>query len=502
MMHGCQDQLEIVDPNRLSTASYYTEPSHGVAAVDAIYNELITDGFYQRIVPIYNDGRGDELYCKSPWSFMTGFSTFTLAPTDAALDIFWHSHYRMIARANQAIEKVPEIPGIDAGLQARLIGQSHFLRAFSYFELTNVHDNVPLILTVPSGEESFYPSNEGITQDIVYDQVEADLLVAIENLPLNYNSVTGLDQGQVGRATRGAAQSLLGILHLYRGDYDSALPLFREVVNSGEYGLAENYADLFSEDPAIERANPGKIFWAEFTTSLNSDFNWGGGDPNQNWRQMIALAPTYSRNDFDDFRPTQWLYEEMRKERTIDGNLDERFLSTILSYEPDEGYTTAFGEDWAVKGYAETDFFIKKFTKAATGGDAFAAGYDYHIIRYADVLLMYAECLANTGNVAEAASYVQQVRDRANLPDREAEFAAMSLGDFMNQIEHERIMELAIEGKRWYDLKRWGKLESELSELQSHDSEFGTYTPDKSFIPISQVELDRNPNLVGNSANG
>ncbi len=505
---SCSDELETADPNRLSSAQYYNNETEAQAAIDAIYNELITDGFYQRIVPIYNDGRGDELYSKSPWTFMTGFSSFVLPATDGALDIFWHSHYRMIARANTALEQIPEIADMESQHRERLLGQAYFLRALSYFELTNSHNNVPLILETPKGAESFYPSNEGVTQEMVYAQVEADLQGAISRLPLNYNNVSGIDQGQVGRATKGAAQSLLGMVYLYQNDYSSAAPFFAEVINSGEYALAENYADLFSQDDGVESANPGKIFWAEFTTSTNSDFNWGGGDPNVNWRQFLALTPTYSRADFDDFRPTEFLYNEMREELTIDGTLDPRFSATIVSYEPQLGDTVVWGQNWhtAFEGtLAETDFFIKKFTHAdqPAGTDAFASGYNYHIIRYADVLLMYAECLANTGNIAGAAGYVQQVRNRANLPDREAEFAGYSLDQFMDQIEHERIMELAIEGKRWWDIKRWGYLDNsaKLDELKQHDFEFNTYTSGREVLPISQAELDRNENLVGNSAN-
>lgn len=512
--YACQKQLEIADPNRLSSAQFYTNQSQAIAAVDAIYNELITDGFYQRVTPIYNDGRGDELYSKSPWTFMTGFSSFVLPATDGALDIFWFSHYRMITRANQALERIPEIDEIDAQLQSRLLAQAYFLRAFSYFELTNTHDNVPLILETPNGQESFYPSNVGITQEMVYSQVEADLQQAIPDLPLNYNDVSGPDQGQVGRITKGAAQALLGTLYLYQGNYSGAAAQFSDVINSNQYSLAPNYADLFSQDPAVEAANPGRIFWVDFTTSTNSDFNWGGSDPNVNWRQMNALTPTYSRNDFDDFRPTEFLYNEMREERTVDGNLDPRYHASIVSYEPDEGYTTLFGIDWFEFGkieptdppaLTENDYFIKKFTHAAqpAGTDAFASGYDYHVIRYADVLLMYAECLANTGNISEAAQFVTQVRNRANLPDRTAEFAGYSLDQFMEQMEHERIMELAIEGKRWWDIKRWGYLNDpgKLEELKSHDSDFATYSDGKDFIPISQLEIDRNENLVGNSAN-
>ena len=382
------------------------------------------------------------------------------------------------------------------------MGQAYFLRALAYFKLTNTHDNVPLVLETPKGQEAFYPSNADVTQEMVYAQVKSDLENAISRLPLNYNDVSGPDSGQQGRATKGAAQSLLAMVHMYEGNYDQAIPLFRDVVNSGQYSLAANYFDLFTQDPAVEASNPGRIFWAEFTTSAASEFNWGG-DPNVNWRQFLALTPTYSQGDFYDFYPTEFLYNEMREERTVDGNLDPRYHAAILSYEPDEGYTTAYGQDW-IERYgegSEGQYFIKKYTNAVGGTDAFTSGFNYHIIRYADVLLMYAECLANTGSIAEAAGYVQQVRNRANLPDRQAEFAGYSLEQFMDQIEHERIMELAIEGKRWWDIKRWGHLENNLSELQSHDPEFDTYATGKDFIPIPQNELNRNPNLVGNSAN-
>ncbi|MCI5080493.1 MAG: RagB/SusD family nutrient uptake outer membrane protein [Saprospiraceae bacterium] len=500
--NACNDELEIVDPNRLSSEQFYENEAQAVAAVDAIYNALIIDGMYQRVTPIYDDGRGDELSCRSPWTFMTGFSSFTLPATDAALEIFWAGHYIMISRANQVLENIPQVEDIDEDLRGRLLGQAYFLRALAYFKLANTHDNAPLILETPKGAESFYPSNTEVNRSIIYEQVRLDLQEAIARLPLSYNDVTGADAGQEGRATKGAAQSLLGMTYLYEGNYSDALPLFREVVNSNQYALADNYFDLFSQDPAVEQSNPGRIFWAEFTTSENAEFNWGG-DPNVNWRQFLALTPTYSVGDFFDFFPTEFLYNEMRKELTVDGTLDPRYHATILSYEPEEGYTTAYGVDWFERGFGENDYYIKKYTNAVNGTDAFTSGFNYHIIRYADVLLLYAECLANSGNIAEAASYVQQVRDRANLPDREAEFAAYSLDQFMDQLEHERIMELAIEGKRWYDIKRWGLLENaaELEELQSHDFEFNTYSEGKDILPIPQTELDRNPNLVGNSAN-
>jgi hypothetical protein len=318
-------------------------------------------------------------------------------------------------------------------------------------------------------------------------------------LPDDYNTVTGPDAGQTGRATRGAARALMGKALLYQGDEAAALPYFSAVVESNVYTLGANYADLFTQDPSIEATVPEKIFWVEFTQSQNPGDNWGG-DPNASWKQFSALAPTYSRGDFGDYAPNAFLYNEMRLEKTIDGKLDPRYHATILSYEPSEGYTTAYGQPWP---YAPTDYWIKKYTLAATGGNPFTCGVNYHLLRFGDVLLMYAECLANTGNIAGAAEQVQRVRDRANLPDREAEFAALSLPEFMEQLAHERIMELAIEGVRYYDINRWGWLDdpAKLAQLKLNDAEFENYVPSRKYMPIPQAELDNNPNLVGNDVN-
>lgn len=502
VVNGCDNKLEIPDPNRLSSASYYQTESQAVAAVDAIYNVLIIDGLYQRMTPVINDGRSDELSSRSPWVFLTGLSNFTVPGTDGANEIAWAGYYIMVLRANQALQNVPNVPDLNEELKGRLMGQAHFLRAFAYFNLANIFDKVPLITAVPEGQDAFYPAND-VSREAIFALVAEDLNTAINApLPWDYSTVTGADAGQVGRVTQGAALSLLGKLRLYEGKHEEAKGLFKQVIDSEEYQLNPNYMNLFTGDASIEKQDPERIFWADFTTSTNPDFNWGG-DPTVNWRQFIAVTPTYSRNDFFDFYPTNFLYNEMRLERTKDDKLDPRYHATILSYEPDEGYTTAYGADWFSKGYGANDYFIKKYTQAATGGDPFTSGINYHIIRYADVLLMYAECLAFTGDIAGAAGYVQMVRDRANLPDREAEFAGYDLDEFMDQLAHERIMELAIEGSRYNDIKRWGWLAdtNKLNELKSHDFEFNTFTAGKEYMPIPQSELDKNPNLAGNSAN-
>lgn len=496
---SCDQELNIQDTNRLAAEQYYQSQDEAQAAVDAIYNGLIIDGNYQRMTPIMGDARGDEARSRSPWIFLAQTANFTVPSTDGALEIAYLGYFTVINRANQALEAIDKIEDIEPELRNRLIGQAYFLRALAYFNATNVYDNVPLVLEVQSGSETFFPSNQETTQADIYAQIEADLNEAINRLPVSYANVTGPDNGQAARATVGAANSLMGKLKLYQGDYTGALPYFQTVVNSGTYNLAPNYGDLFSQDPAIENANPGRIFWAEFTQSQNVDFNWGG-DPTVNWRQFSAIAPTYSGADFYDFFPTQFLVDELKQERTINDEIDPRYAATILSFLPDEGLTQSYGVPYFLD---QNQNYIAKYTLANTGGDPFICGINYHIIRFADVLLMYAECLANTGNILLAAEQVQRVRDRANLPDREAEFAGYNLTQFMDQLAHERVTELALEGLRWYDLKRWGWLDDapKLDELKANDPDFNTFAPNRKFQPLPQTELDRNPNLIGNEAN-
>ncbi len=121
-------------------------------------------------------------------------------------------------------------------------------------------------------------------------------------------------------------------------------------------------------------------------------------------------------------------------------------------------------------------------------------------MRYADVLLMYAETRNELGDQATAARYIQMVRNRARLPNREAEFAAMSQAQLREVIARERFLELAGEGKRFDDLRRWGWLSNpaKLAELRACDPEFNGYAPGREWLPIPQAEMDANPLLQQN----
>jgi hypothetical protein len=483
-----------------------------MSSINAVYGAMIVDGFYNRMGAVYNDGMSDELIGRSPWDVLSTVCNFVLPATSFGAQIVWADAYTLINRANQTIEGVAGMD-IDQGLKDRVLGQAYFLRAFAHFHLTLYYKDVPLIIKTPVTEEDRYPTNN--TQAEVWAQVKADLTQAKALLPLDYNSVTGLDNGQNQRITSGAARALLGRVHLYSKDWAAAETEFDAVIASGKYSLPVKFSDNFTENPAIEQSNTEFIFSVEFTNDESPDLNWGGV-PSSTWRQFSAIAPTYGARGFGfyDFYPAPWLYTEMKLEKTTAGKTDPRLLATILSYEPADGYTKAYGKDWLTSasaggaGYPANELFIKKFTRADLGVASETAslnsGINYPVIRYADVLLMNAEAKNELGGkTAAAAALIQQVRTRATLPNRQAEFAAFTQAQLRDQIVHERVMEFAIEGKRINDIIRWGWLNdpAKIALLRSHDFEWDKWTPGNEYIPIPQVELDINKNLKPSPAN-
>jgi hypothetical protein len=506
---ACNDRLQqdSINPNLPTSATFFKTEADALASVNAVYTGLIVDGFFNRMGAVMADGRSDELSSRSPWDVLSTVAAFVMPSTSAGAPIIWADSYNLINRANQTIEGVGAMTNIDTNLKNRILGQAYFLRAFAHFHVSLFYKDVPIMTKVPVTHDDFFPKTS--KQADVWAQVIADLTQAKTLLPLDYASVTGIDQGQMDRITLGAAQSLLGKVYLYQGNWAAAEAEFDAVITSNKYSLATNYTDNFTENPGIEAANPEAIFSVEFTNDQSPTLNWGGV-PDASWRQFSAIAPTYGAKNFGfcDFYPTQWLYNEMKLEKTISGGSDPRLFATIVSNEPADGHTTVYGVPWASVGYGPNDIWVKKFTRCDQGVTNetanFNSGINYLVIRYADVLLMDAEAKNELGGKqATVASLLKKVRDRATLPDKTAAFIAMTQAQMRDQIAHERVTELGIEGKRINDIIRWGWLSdpTKIAQLKANDFEWNNWSPGHEYLPIPQTELDQNPNLSKNSAN-
>lgn len=509
LANSCDKKLDLQNPNSLTTADYWKTPDQAFAGVSAIYNALTLDGSYMRSFPGLTDSRGDDFTGDSPWLDLVLTGQFIIPSNSAPVAWIWRDFYLVINRANQVIENVGKFDQnlLTPDQKSRILGQAYFLRGLAYFNLATSFKEVPVITKTFGNPSEFYTSTA--SEADLWNQIFTDFQAAESNLPVSYDNVVGMDKGQKGRATKGAAAGMLGKAYLFRKDWAKAGAQFEKFFAGGPlatvYSLMPNYRDNFRD---LVENNQESLFEVQFTQGLGTDFNWTG-DPTTAWKQVSAVGVTYGMEGagFSDYLPTRWIYNEYKKERTVDDKSDPRLLATIASYEPADNSITAYGRPWF---NPQDRIYPRKYTNDGVGNgkpDEFSpfaeSAVNYRILRFADILLMYAEVLNETGRTAEAYSYIQQVRSRAKLPNLATVKPGMSQSQMRDQLAHERALEFAIEGQRINDLIRWGWFSNpaKLAELKSHDADFNTYTPGNEYLPIPQGELDVNKNLKPNSAN-
>lgn len=505
---SCDDDLDLNNPNSPTTGDYWTNEEQAIAGVDAAYNSLLIDGYYMRMTPALSDGRADDFKADSPWPDLGQVSNFTILPTSGPVEWMYLAYYQQVFRANQVLKNVPDIE-MDENVKDRVLGQAYFLRGLAYFHLKINFQKVPLVVEVPTDESEYYPPTA--TEEQIWEQIVSDFSDAQERLPVSFDNVSGADQGQVGRATKGAATGFLGKTYLYRQNWQNAALEFEKLIDGPDvniYSLVNDYRDNFS--PFTEN-NQESLFEVQFASAdeVGGTVMNYGGEPSGSWRQVSSVGHTYAQDGFgySDFLPTRWIYDEYKEEETVDGEIDPRLLVSIASFEPEANSTEVYnGVPWP---HSEDAIFPRKYTHDGLGFNTESQGsvelseINYRLMRYADVLLMYAEALNELERTPEAYEYIQEVRDRANLPNLSDVRPNMTQEQMRDQIAHERALEFSIESIRIHDIIRWGWLydSQKLQELISHDSDFETWTPGKEYLPIPQSELDVNPNIEPNSAN-
>lgn len=406
-----------------------------------------------------------------------------------------HNQYRDIWEAtwnaNNAINGVIErSPGAEMNeeLKARYIGEAKFLRALNYFNLVRIYGRVPLVLDfVTDLTDKIYPASS--TLDLIYEQIITDLQDAEEVLPWTYTT------SDVGRATKGAAKSLLGKVYLTyagwrldatgsvleKGDskyYQMAADKLSEVIGQNVYGLFEEYADLFKNETenGIEH-----IFSIQYKQGALGPGGWGGEGSSKQTRWAPKAGITHSA--YETFRATKSFYasfspEDKRKEvifldHFIDGNGVEQSYPETLNHP----YVKKYIRDMREGG--DTNFS----TASAVDGEE-----NTEIIRYADVLLMHSEALMEASQEINEAALVgiNKVRERAGLSLYSVSDFAL-LDEFRNAILNEREWELCYEGHGWFDYTRMGVLADRVSKAQ----QLKNY-----YWPIPGIEITKNPELL------
>ncbi|MDF1573359.1 MAG: RagB/SusD family nutrient uptake outer membrane protein, partial [Bacteroidales bacterium] len=345
LVSSCDDRLDVSNPNLQSSGDFWQTEDQIAEGVIGIYNRLLTDGAFGRMTPSLLDLRGDDTWSESPWTVYPLTGDFTIWSSYDVLTWPWREYFIMVFRSNLMIEKAAGVEFENPDHGDRLVGQSYFLRAFTYYLLTENYERVPLILEVQRNADQYYPHTT--SRDSILDQIEADLQTAMGLLPESYNAVNGPDQGQLGRATWGSAAGLLAKVYMIREKWTEAAQLLNEIITSGIYDLVDDYGENFTYD---NENNVESLFEIQFG-NYGTDDNWWNIST-ANWRQAHALGFNYGLIEFGawgDVKPTQWLYDQFKIERTAGGTLDPRLYWTLVSYEPEyDGYTdgrtnTVFG---------------------------------------------------------------------------------------------------------------------------------------------------------------
>lgn len=494
-----EEDLYQVDPNNETAETFWENSDDALRGVNAVYSSLLTDGTYMRSTPLLLDLKSDGARSQSPWPAMANVGKFNSSIADAAIYGWaFETYYQGIYRANQVLENVPTIE-MDENLKNRVLGQAHFLRGLFFFHAVNMFKNVPLPLT---SEEIYH---EQKSQAEGWAQVISDLTTAANLLPVSYDDVNGPDLGQTGRATKGAALAYLGKAYLFTYDYPNAKTTFEDLFLLNEYALVSNYRDNFT---AYNENNSESIFEVQFSREAGGgvELGWGGA-PQPGWGKTSARAITYAPRGFGwtDVQPTWALYNDFLIEPTTSGDVDPRLEATMFFNSPNG--MSLYGQDFATYYAGNSndlnDLFCRKYQNS--DGD-FADEFDWRsginerLMRYADVLLMYAEVLNESNLTQDAYPYIQQVRDRVNLPNLAVTQPNMTQQQMRDQIAHERFLEFALEGHRFDDIRRWGWLQdpAKLAWLQSRDPEFDSYYPGREYFPIPQSEIDNNPGTQQN----
>ena len=455
---GCESLLTENPEHILVTENFYATEGDALAAVTAVYNQLY---MYERVMQLvvdlptddYKNGQG----MNNP--FLQDLEFGRLAPENQFVATAWEAHYDGVNRANAAITRLPDVR-MDEALKAQLLGEAKFLRGLFYFNLVRLFGDVPLVLQDTRNLGDLNVGRE--SAEAVYQQVVTDLSEAAAALP---------DQArQTGRASAGAARALLAKVHLTRGEWPQAVGLLTDLVdNRGAYGydLLDSYRDNWlqgSED------GPESVFSVQFMQAP--------GNGNVLMRSSAPRNRVPGIVGWEADIPTQDLYDAFPEG-------DERRAATLY---------TSYEQDGQVYDFGMPLFY--KYFDPTTVNATDQSNANVHILRYADVLLMYAEALNEVeGPTAAAYAALNEVRRRA-LNGEAADLTGLDQGAFRRAVYEERRLELAMEAHRWFDLVRQGRL---VEVLSAHNENGGVAVKAHHvLLPIPRREMDTNPNLTQN----
>lgn len=473
--YSCEDEfLEKPPQNLITQDNFPASEADALAATNACYEVLRFGTYHRGFYPIDDIMSDDALKGSSPADLQADlqpFDEFQHTVTSNFVANWWTALYTGVRRTNVVISRVPDVE-MNEELKARYLGEARFLRALYYSDLARGFGGVPL---VKESEINIDYTRASIED--TYDFIEGDLRIAIDNLPLK----SEMGSSQLGRATQGAAQSLLARVYLYQGVYDSAAYFAEEVIASQQYGLEASFESAFREatEFGIESVfEIGGIGVEGGVAAGNNDYTTGQGVRGTPNRGIGANRPSMDLiESFEDGDP--------RMDATV------IFVGEVLDGIEIVGSSQT--PDTTETGQVET--YNQKIWVPGTTPFSNRA-HNRRLIRYAEVLLIAAEALNRSGNPSQALVYLNQVRERAREGDNSIlpDITETNPDALEALILEERRHELAMEGHRFWDVVRTGNGPDIFGPLGFQQGKHELLPIPQSELDITNGLLDQNPN--------
>jgi hypothetical protein len=417
-------------------------------------------------------------------------------PTNSVTNSVWNSLYTLIHRANTVIQNGPGVTD-NTALRDRCVAEAKFLRGWAYFELVSQWGPVPVYTSTVTGADSYQPRAK---EEDVYTQIIGDLQDAAVALPPQ----SQYDATDLGRATNAAANAVLGRVLMQKGDYAAAKTALLKITG---YSLTDRYLNNFEEETEF---NKESIFEAIYKDPSDNGFNWGGngvGD-GPTAPQATVRNQEYCPVAWRNLIPSDKFLNEFENTATGAAKTDPRYKFSV--YETGDAFDNGAqtltdaeqnGNSSVVNGVTKKVswrkfMLIYKQPREFASSSNHPGGNNQRLIRYAEVLLMLAECENEAGNISTAVGYLNQIRDRLSVAMPHyptAQYPVTTKDDVTRAIMHERMVELGDEELRNVDIMRWrrkGYYPSVVPEPLSY------FIANKhELLPIPQAEIDNNPKL-------
>ena len=522
-LSGCQD-LDLAPTDKFTEANYWTSAEKASMVLNTAYGQLTSSGRY-----FSNESLSDNMYEGRGNSSEKMISSGQADASNSRFSEEWKNSYAGIKTCNVFLENVDKVPNMNETLRTRMKAEARFIRAWLYLQLTTWYGDVLLFEKDITLEESKSISRTPKAAILTFIYNELDEVEAV--LPTN----TEYAEADRGRITKGAAIALKARAYLYQNDWANVVAACEKLIgntSNGTYALFSSYEGIFKPE---NEYNSEVILDYQYVPSVRV------------WEEMYDLAPLSVGARINSKAPTQELVDDyiMMNGKSIKEansgydesnpykNRDPRFAATIVYHgakwvRPDGTIQTIYikpGSTPSDNTYGNVDEYIGAGSNSTSTGYYLRKNYDptseigmksglnLILIRYADVLLMYAEAMNELGKMDEAVwnKTIRPLRERAGFTDAPSLIYPTG-GDMQTIIRRERRVELAMEGLRIFDILRWKTAENVLNGYP-HGAQFGEASIDNGYIrlekrtfnaerdylwavPLSQKDL--NPNLGQN----